>query len=174
MGMELTVFPHQTVAAIRPWVDPVVDERGVDPRSVYVERFWLGVVGPTATWIMRRFAEEFDQHPDGFQLDLATTANAMGLSYAKGPSSPFGRALQRCVMFGLARPMSDGFSVRRRMPRVAQRHLSRLPDDVREAHDSWVRSTVVLDVRDLERQLISAGVPPRAAVSASEAALLVS
>lgn len=174
MGMDVTVFPPQPVVAIRPWIDPVVDRRGLDPRSTYVEKFWLGVIGPTATWILRRFAEEFDRHPAGFEIDLTVTANAMGLSYAKGPGSPFGRALQRCVMFGLAQPMSDGFSVRRRMPYVTQRYLNRLPADVRDAHESWVRSTASLDVHHLERQLISAGVPPRAAVSASEAALLVS
>lgn len=174
MGMEPTVYPAQSVVTIRPWIDPVVDRRGVDPRSAYVETFWLGVVGPTATWILRRFAEEFDRSPEGFTVDLAATATAMGLSYAKGPSSPFGRALQRCMMFGLAQPMSDGFSVRRRLPHVAQRHLRRLPDEVRAAHESWLRARVHLDARDLEQRLISAGVPPRAAVSASEAALLAS
>lgn len=173
-GMELTVHPPRPVVTIRPWIDPVVDRRGVDPRSTYVERFWLGVIGPTATWILRRFAEEFDQHPDGFTVDLAATATAMGLSYAKGPSSPFGRALQRFVMFGIAQPMSDGYCVRRRLPHVAQRHLVRLPAEVRSAHDQWLRSKVRLEARELEQQLISAGVPPRTAVSASEAALLAS
>ncbi|MEX2626859.1 MAG: hypothetical protein WD225_08225 [Ilumatobacteraceae bacterium] len=123
---------------------------------------------------MRRFAEEFDEHPDGYRIDLAETASTMGLSYAKGPSSPFGRAIRRCVMFGLAQPMSDGFSVRRRLPQVAHHHLQRLPAHTREAHKSWIRNTVHLDVRDLERHLISAGIPPRAAVTASEAALLAS
>lgn len=35
-------------AIIRPWADPVVDVRGFDPRSQYVERYWLSVIGPTA------------------------------------------------------------------------------------------------------------------------------
>ena len=162
----IQLIPPQ--ATIRPWVDPVVDARGHDPRSIYVERYWLSVIGPTATWIMRRFAECFDAEPDGFVLDLEHTASTMGLSYSKGVASPFGKALHRCVMFGLAQPMADGFCVRRRLPWVAQRHLKRLPDDLQAEHDEWARRTVQVDARELERRLIEAGIPPVAAVRATE------
>jgi hypothetical protein len=161
-------------ATIRPWVDPVVDRRGVDPRSAYVERYWLGVLGPTATWILRRFAECFDSQPDGFELDLEHMATTMGLSYSKGMASPFGKALHRCVMFGVAMPLSNGFSVRRKLPSVAHRHLKRLPDDVQEAHAEWLTRTAHIDLRDIERRLVDAGVPMSAAVRASEAAALAS
>jgi hypothetical protein len=162
------------LADIRPWVDPIVDANGHDPRSAYVEQFWLGVIGPTATWLMRRLVAGFDEHPDGYRLDLERTAVSMGLSYAKGSQSPFGKAVHRCVMFGLAQPTADGLAVRRRLPQVAQRHLRRLPDEVQARHESWIRATVRLDARDLERRLIDAGVPPPAAVAASEFALRAS
>jgi hypothetical protein len=168
----IQLIPPQ--ATIRPWVDPVVDRRGHDPRSVYVERYWLGVIGPTATWIMRRFAECFDVNPDGFVLDLDHTATSMGLSFSKNVASPFGKALHRCVMFGIAQPTSDGFSVRRRLPSVAQRHLKRLPDDVQAEHEEWARRTIHVDVRDIERRLVEAGLPIGAAIRASEAAALAS
>ena len=161
-------------AIIRPWVDPVVDVRGHDPRSSYVERFWLSVIGPTATWIMRRIADEFDGAPDGFTLDLAHAATSMGLSFAKGHNSPFGKALHRCVMFGLAQPTSDGFAVRRMFPTVAQRHLKRLPPDLQSTHEEWARRTITLDRRDIERRLIEAGVSAHAAARASEAVALAS
>ena len=154
-------------ATIRPWIDPVVDRRGHDPRSIYVERYWLGVIGPTATWIMRRLAECFDLNPEGFVLDLHHTATSMGLSFSKNVASPFGKALHRCVMFGIAQPTSDGFSVRRRLPSVAQRHLKRLPDDVQAEHDEWARLTIHNDVRDIERRLVEAGLPLAAGVRAS-------
>jgi hypothetical protein len=161
-----------TRATIRPWIDPIVDRRGHDPRSHYVERYWLSVIGPTATWIMRRFAECFDTQPGGFELDLDHTANTMGLSYTRGAASPFGKALHRCVMFGLAQPLADGFSVRRRLPSVPQRHLKRLPDDVQAEHDRWAERTIHLVVTDIEQHLVAAGIPRRTAVRASEAALL--
>lgn len=157
-------------ATIRPWIDPIVDERGHDPRSAYVERYWLGVIGPTATWILRRFAERFDVEPDGFVLDLDHLATSMGLSFTKGLNSPFGRALHRCVMFGLAQPLSDGFAVRRRFPNVAQRHLKRLPEDLQAEHDDWARRVTTLDRRTIERKLVDAGLAPAAAARAIEAA----
>jgi hypothetical protein len=33
---------------VTPWHDPVVDVLGHDPRSRYVETFWLPSLGPTA------------------------------------------------------------------------------------------------------------------------------
>ncbi len=108
---------------------------------------------------MRRLAAGFDTEPSGFTIDLEHTASAMGLSFSKGVNSPFGKALQRCVMFGLAHPLSDGLAVRRRFPPIALRHLRKLPDDIQAAHADWDRNTVRLDARDLERHLIDAGVP---------------
>jgi hypothetical protein len=32
---------------VEPRHDPVIDEVGYDPRSDYVEKFWLPVLGPT-------------------------------------------------------------------------------------------------------------------------------
>ena len=51
--------------AIRPWPDPVIDTLGHDPRSLYVERFWLPTLGPTSLLLLRRIAAGLDEHPDG-------------------------------------------------------------------------------------------------------------
>jgi hypothetical protein len=46
--------PHVAESiTVRAWLDPVVDDDGFDPRSRYVEVFWLGVLGPTACDISR-------------------------------------------------------------------------------------------------------------------------
>src|SRR5262245_42123366 len=65
---------------VRPWPDPVIDTVGHDPRSVYVEQFWLSVLGPSTVLLFRRLALLFDLAPDGFSLDLGQTAAALGLS----------------------------------------------------------------------------------------------
>ena len=39
-------LPHPQLA-IEPWPDPVIDRLGHDPRSAYVERFWLSILGPS-------------------------------------------------------------------------------------------------------------------------------
>ena len=98
--------PLPRTVRVAPWIDPVVDRRGHDPRSAYVEQFWLGVLGPTATWLLRRLVAGFDHRPDGYELDVTATARSLGLSVAKGTASPFSKALTRCVMFGLVQRLT--------------------------------------------------------------------
>src|ERR671933_2368459 len=64
---------------VRPWPDGVIDALGHDPRSVYVERFWLGILGPSTTWLLRRLAAGLEAEPAGFSLSLPDTAQALGL-----------------------------------------------------------------------------------------------
>jgi hypothetical protein len=185
-----TAAPFPTVVRISPWVDPVVDRRGHDPRSSYVERFWLGTLGPTATWLIRRLAAGFDSQPDGYELDLTTTAQALGLSYSRGASNAFTKAFGRCMMFGLAHQRSDGYVVRRMLPDVARRHLSRLPTESQREHEHWLEASrshrlevlqrarslavAMLDAGDdaelIEAQLVAVGIPK---TTASEAVELV-
>src|SRR5215212_8088923 len=73
---------------VRPWPDAVIDAVGHDPRSTYVERFWLGVLGPSTTWLLRRLAAGLEASPAGFELPLVDTARALGLG-GDGRHSPF-------------------------------------------------------------------------------------
>src|SRR4051812_8870170 len=112
-------FPHPTTKTlhIEPWADEVIDTLGHDPRSAYVERFWLGILGPSTTWLMRRIAAELDAHPEGFELPLAETAQSLGLGLGVARNSPFVRALGRCCQFDLAQPQGDKtLLVRRKLP----------------------------------------------------------
>lgn len=137
MSAALPPFSTESVF-IRPWPDPVIDEVGMDPRSTYVEQFWLGVLGPSTTWLLRRMAAGLEASPAGFELPLADTARALGLG-GDGRHSPFVRALARCCQFELARPDGDDtLAVRRKLPPLARRHLVRLPETVQADHDAWV------------------------------------
>jgi hypothetical protein len=123
------------------WTDPVIDTLGHDPRSWYVEHFWLPVVGPTATWLLRRFVAGLDADPEGFDLDLDDTARGLGLGGREGRHSPFQRALSRCVAFKLARPQGPGaLAVRRRIPPLTLQRLDRLPLSLQSLHAEWSRS----------------------------------
>ena len=171
---------------VRPWDDPLVDRRGHDPRSVYVEQFWLSVLGPTATWLLRRLVAGFDHHPDGYELDVPSAARSLGLSVTTGWASPVAQALQRCVMFGVVQRLPDEWVVRRRVPLISQRHLLRLPVELQSAHQQWTTTTISLDSLArahalaaarraagddrglLEPQLVAVGVPAPAAAEACE------
>ena len=160
----------QTV--FRPWPAVPGRHRDHDPRSAYVERFWISTLGPSATWIMRRLADEFDANPDGFVIDIGDLAGSLGMSWTRRADSPFGRALHRCVMFGLARPGRDGYEVRRRIPDLGPRQLSRLPAAVRSTHDEWASRSTAFDARQIADGLVASGVQPRTAAIAAELAAI--
>ena len=141
--------PEVDILRVMGWPDPVIDRLGYDPRSLYVETFWLGILGPTCTWLMRRFAAGLDDVPAGFDLDMADTARALGLGDRSGRQSPFRRSLARCVTFQMARREGPTtLAVRRRIPPMPRRHLERLPASLRERHIHWMippRSSPVLE-----------------------------
>ena len=126
---------------VEPWDDPVVDHLGHDPRSAYVERFWLPILGPSTTLLLRRLASVLDQQPDGTDVDLSTTAKALGLGTQGGKRSAFLRALDRSTQFGLAQQLgATRLAVRRRVPPLTQRQVVRLPKPLQAEHGEWVRA----------------------------------
>ena len=105
---------------------------GHDPRSTYVERFWLGILGPSTTWLLRRLAAGLDRHPDGFELPLAETARPSGSATRAGATRPFMRSLARCCQFGAATfSGSTGLAVRRRLPPLTRARSSACPPSCR-------------------------------------------
>lgn len=129
-----------TTVTIHPWPDPVIDTMGHDPRSAYVETFWLPTLGPTSLLLMRHLANRLDREPRKFDLAVAETSRALGLGAREGSSSPLLRSLDRLEMFELA--CSDGsgnVAVRRNVPPVNARHIRRLPTTLQAAHAEWNR-----------------------------------
>jgi hypothetical protein len=123
---------------VRPWPDDVLDQLGFDPRTAYVEQYWLGILGPSTTWLMRRLVAGFDYEPDGFDLPLAETARWLGLGERGGRQSPFLRALNRTIQFDLSQMCgTDELAVRRRLPTLNQRQLARLSPAQQAAHQQW-------------------------------------
>lgn len=139
--MPATTAPQPTrlpPLLVVPWVDPVCDQLGLDPRSAYVERFWLPLLGPTSTWLLRRLAVEFDAKPDGFSLPAEDAARSIGIGIKGGRSGPFHRAIDRCVRFGCIQHADHGIiAVRRRLPPLSSAQAQRLPRHLRTRHDEW-------------------------------------
>jgi hypothetical protein len=124
---------------VMPWPDPVLDAIGHDPRSWYVETFWLPTLGPTALLLMRHLADRFEQNPKGVDLPVAETAAALGLGARESRQSPLIRSLVRLQQFELA--CSDGdttIAVRTTLPPVHRRHVRRLPTGLQARHAEWI------------------------------------
>ncbi len=130
-----------STVTITPWPDPVIDTLGFDPRSSYVETFWLPTLGPTSVLLLRHLAARLDREPQGFELVLADTSQALGLGARDGNSSPLVRCLARLVQFDVACDDGRGtLAVRRHVPPVNRRHIRRLPVALQAAHAEWVQA----------------------------------
>ncbi len=126
---------------IQPWSDPVLDAIGYDPRSRYVETFWLPTLGPTAVLLLRHLADRFDTNPKGIELTVADTSKALGLGQRDGTSSPLVRSLNRLNQFDLACDDGRGtVAVRTLLPPVNPRHLRRLPTELQTEHTRWTEA----------------------------------
>lgn len=124
------------------WDDPVLDAVGHDPRSSYVERFWLALLGPSTTFLIRRITAELEVHPDGFDLPLEETAHAIGLGIRGGMSGPFFRALARTGQFHITKATGPSeLAARTRLQTLTHHQVSRLPPALQAEHAEWVAST---------------------------------
>jgi hypothetical protein len=104
-------------------------------RSSYVDLFWLGILGPSSTVLLRRLANGLEHSPDGYRLPIVDTARSLGLGPPKSRNSPFIRALHRCVVFRVARFVGPDVEVRRKVPTLHAAQLRRLPESLQAAHE---------------------------------------
>lgn len=127
---------------VEPWVDFSGDvEGGHHPRSPYVELFWLGVLGPSATWLIRRLAMRLEEEPEGFLVSTAEIASEIGLGSRQALQAAFDRAFERCCRFGLMqRGRHNTLFVRTLLPDLTFRMAERLPPRLRAVHDRWRRN----------------------------------
>ncbi|MEX1216921.1 MAG: hypothetical protein WEA11_00205 [Acidimicrobiales bacterium] len=127
------------VYAVETWSDPVIDLLGHDPRSAYVEKFWLPILGPSSVWLLRRLADGLDRNPNGFDLDLVDTAQSLGVGMSGGRNAPLLRTFERCCRFGAARMAGPSIiSVRRRLAPLTRSQTERLPASLRSEHEQWL------------------------------------
>ena len=129
-------FPEDRLV-VRSLPDPVLDSLGHDPRSAYVEQYWLSILGPSAVLLLRRLAAGLETNPEGFELNPTECALELGLGTKGGKNGPFWRTVDRICRFGAARRNGEVLVVRRRLPPLNKRQVDRLPDHLRRAHDRW-------------------------------------
>lgn len=135
------------------WTDPIADPHGLHPCSRYVELYWLGILGPSSTWLLRRLSYGLEVRADGFDLPLAETARALGLGARMGKNSPFRRSIQRLCTFEIARPSGPGcLAVRTAIPPLPLRHLSRLPESLQASHRRWLTEQRLPEAERMRRR----------------------
>ena len=121
------------VVPVTRWVDPTVDRIGFPVLDPYVELAWLPVIGPSATWMLRRLDSWLPNPSSRVEIDLSELGQMLGLGSSVSPWSSVQRTMGRLVRFGLA-DWSGVLRVRGSVPPLSSRHLERMPEWVREAH----------------------------------------
>jgi hypothetical protein len=135
--MEPAPQPPSTIT-IAAWRDPILSGRGHHVNSLYVEFFWLPVLGPSATMLLRRCAIFTARRPHGTQLDSGWLSSSLGLGNGDSRNAPLPRAIQRCIRFGAARRVAhDHVAVRSVLAPLTQHHVSRLHPLLQELHANW-------------------------------------
>lgn len=143
---RVPTFPEEQVR-VSALADPVLDRLGHDPRSGYVERYWLSILGPTCLLLLRRLAAELEQQPDGFTLETGQWALELGIGMKGGKNGPFWRAVDRACRFGAAQRNGDLLAVRRRLPPLTNRQVERLPLGLADAHRQWAEARLAQPTR---------------------------
>ncbi len=160
--------PYEQYSRVRilPWNDSANSSGGFDPRSLYVETFWLGTLGPTSTWLMRLVAYSLDSSPEGITLDAEEIARRIGVGTRTGRNSALSKTLRRCARFDIARlpclsppaapaptppaappaytgsPLAGNgmlvVEIRRRMPALPSKYVRQLPGYLQQLHASFL------------------------------------
>ena len=85
-----SIPPTSTVTTldIEPWPDQVIDQLGHDPRSLYVERFWLGILGPSTILLPTSLAVIWtvEAWATGVAATLPSSAPSTGSAGSARPS----------------------------------------------------------------------------------------
>jgi len=133
--MSTTDNPIPARLSVQAWPDPVVDALGFLPHDPYSELVWTPAIGPSAVLAWRRLAGTLIHQPDGFTLDVAEFAHALGLGAGTARNAPVSRTLRRLAAFHLARFVDEAtYAVRRRIPPASSGQLRRLSPSLLRIH----------------------------------------
>lgn len=117
-----------------PWTDGSGE---FDPAGSYVEIYWLPVLGPSATWALRRITRSLaDSGGSGVSLPVEPLARSLGLGSSAARNSVVRRTIGRIVDFRLAEIDHERgvLAVRMLVPRLSERAVDRLPAHLAAQH----------------------------------------
>ena len=144
INLPPTILDSEVITLI-PWIDHRVDATGHDPRSSYVEQFWLGTLGPSTTLFLRHCATLLD-HADSRSVNLRETASVLGIGHEGGARSAMAKTVARACRFRAARSVgSSTLAVRLRLPQLSHRQVQRLPESAQRCHKEFVAASLSPD-----------------------------
>jgi hypothetical protein len=108
-------------------------------RSPYIERFWLGILGPSATWLLRIVLAEIEQRDAPISFTSAILASRVGLADNTSWNSPLSRSIRRLIDFKIAKQSGAGHvSVSKYIPPLSLRQIGVLTADEKILHSRYL------------------------------------
>ncbi len=139
------------VIKLIPWLDHRADAFGHDPRSSYVEQFWLGTLGPSTTWFLRHCVSLLDD-VESTSVDLREIAITMGIGHEGGTRSAMCKTVARACRFRATRSVGpETLAVRMRLPQLSYRQLLRMPEAVQRRHEEFTAANLSHDAVGRQR-----------------------
>ena len=129
-------FPEPTLY-VHSWTDPVLDQLGHDPRSAYVDQFWIPILGPSSHLLHRHLVALLETSDEGTAITTAEWAVDLGLGIRGGKHGPFWRSIDRLARFGALHRAGPNLTVRRRLAPLNQRQLANLAPHLKAKHAEW-------------------------------------
>ncbi len=134
--------------AFQPWTDPHFDRWGSEPRSSYVERFWLPVLGPSSIVLARNIATAFDSNNGSYRINSAVQAASVGLAPGQ-----LRRVIERLIGFGLAKYCDPNtVALRTAWPLIGSSAIRQLPKPLYQLHSDWILLTDTLDLASVQQR----------------------
>ena len=144
---------------VHAWDDRVVESLGFPVNSIYTETVILPVLGPSATWCLRRLGAWAEAHPNGIEIETLELARDLGLGTNLGRNAAINRTLNRLCQFDMAHWSSgDWLAVRTSVAPLPERQLSRLSPAVVQVHRALVEESGLSRLR--AAGMIPAAGPP--------------
>lgn len=109
--------------------------------SVYVETFWLPLVGPSAVLASRRLTTWLEHEPDGITVSITMLSRCLGLGTGTGRRAPVARTLARLVDFKIASHDGERLLLRRELPMLSVRQIEQLPACLITAHEQLIQGS---------------------------------
>jgi hypothetical protein len=144
---EISFLPERFY--LRRWDDPVLEQLGFPVNSLYTEAVLLPILGPSATFCLRRLGAWAAAEPDGTTVDTRQLAGDLGLSDTLARHSPITRTVRRLCQFDMADWQPDELSVRTAVAPLGERHLRRLSGPVLDVHYALVRRVAACHDNDV-------------------------
>jgi hypothetical protein len=106
-------------------------------RSDYVEVYWLPVIGPTSTCVLRTLGSMLAPGQP-LTIEADTLAGMMGVGHRDGNNSPFARTLRRLVGFQILSQWDETtWAVPEGIGSISRHQLAALPELLQTLHAIW-------------------------------------